>query len=116
MNTKEATKAYASNPEAFKEAQSQLQALLARSATDPEFRQKLLTDPRTTVSEFTGHAVPESYNIVFVENKGDATIVLPDPYTPDAELSDAELETVAGGIIPIVTALFCAFVAGATID
>ncbi len=36
-------------------------------------------------------------------------------YLP-AELSDAELETVAGGIIPIITALFCAFVAGAIND
>ena len=116
MNIKEASKAYASNPEVYQEAQSQLQALLARSATDMDFRKKLLTDPRTAVSEFTGHSVPESYNIVFVENKGDATIVLPDPYTPDAELSEAELETVAGGIIPIVTALFCAFVAGAIND
>jgi len=87
--------------------QERLQALLARSATDREFRQKLLTDPRAAISEATGRELPESYNVKFVENTADATVVLPDPVQPSAELADSELETVAGGLTPTVApALF----------
>ena len=43
--------------------------------------------------------IPASFNLVFVENKADATIVLPDPITTSGDLSDQELETVAGGMI-----------------
>jgi hypothetical protein len=81
---------------------AQMRAILARSATDPAFRQKLLTDPRAAVAEFSARPVsdiPASFNLVFVENKADATIVLPDPINTSGDLSDQELETVAGGMI-----------------
>jgi hypothetical protein len=84
-----------------------LQKVLARSATDPAFRQKLVTDARAALAEFTGAdpaQVPETYKIVFVENKAGATVVLPDPIDPAAELSGQDLETVSGGFTPALGA------------
>jgi hypothetical protein len=90
------------SPELVHEGEETLQALLARSATDWEFRSRLVADPRAAVAEFTGRAVSETFNVVFVENTVDATIVLPDPVDPAAELSEADLEAVAGGATPVV--------------
>jgi hypothetical protein len=112
MNVQELMK----DPAVVKQAQEQYQAMLTRSATDMEFRKKLLADPRAAVAEFTGKPAPADFNVVFIENKAGATVVLPDPVDPSAELSETELEAVAGGAGPalIAIALFCAFVAGAT--
>lgn len=106
MNIQEASRTYASNPELAHKADEVMRTLLARSATDGEFRQKLLNDPRSALAEHTGKEIPETVNLAFVENKADATIVLPDPINPEAELSEAELEAVAGGTLPfVVTAI-----------
>jgi len=98
--TLDIAQAYAANPELKARAEQEMSRLLARSATDLEFRGKLLSDPRQAIAEFTGKPVPESFNVRFVENKGGATVVLPDPVDPAAELSESELESVAGGITP----------------
>jgi hypothetical protein len=78
-------------------AQEQMEAILSRSATDGKFRQQLLTSPREALSEHFGREIPETVNIVFIENRADATIVLPDFVDLQAELSEADLEAVAGG-------------------
>ena len=72
-----------------------LTAVLTRSATDTEFRTRLLSDPRAAIEEATGRDVPADMDIRFVENDGFATIVLPD--FAGSELSDNQLEAVAGG-------------------
>jgi hypothetical protein len=93
------------NPEYMQQAEEAFQSMLARSATDMEFRQKLLTDPRAALAEFSGKDVSEltpTFNVRFIENKADATIVLPDPVDPAAELSESDLEAVAGGASPVV--------------
>ncbi|HYH82604.1 MAG TPA: NHLP leader peptide family RiPP precursor [Longimicrobium sp.] len=99
----EATQFYAANPAAQQADMAVLQSMLARSATDPAFRQQLLTDPRAAVSEFTGREVSESVNVVFIENQADATFVLPPAVAADAELSESELEAVAGGSELLIT-------------
>jgi hypothetical protein len=101
MSTEKAVDTDARNPAQAERANERIRAILARSATDLAFRQKLLTDPRAAIAEFAGRPVsdvPESFNLVFVENKAGATFVLPDPINPAAELSPEELESVAGGI------------------
>jgi hypothetical protein len=98
----EINEAARTSPELVHEGEETLQAILARSATDRDFRGRLLADPRTAVAELTGRGVNESFNVVFVENTADVTIVLPDPVDPAAELSEADLEAVAGGATPVV--------------
>ena len=100
MTSEQARRLANQNPEAVHEGQEQMQEILARSATDWEFRQKLLSNPRKAIADHTGQDlvdIPETIDLIFVENEADATIVLPDPVDSEAELSENELETVAGG-------------------
>ena len=111
MDLQTAAQTIAAHPQMAQEAQERWNAMLAHSATDYEFRRKLITNPRVAVSEFTGRKVPESFNVTFVENDADATIVLPDPIDPEAELSEHELTTVAGGVTTSSVCLTLATVA-----
>lgn len=104
----------AQDPAVQQAATQKLQELLARSATDPAFRQKLLAEPRAAIAEFTGQPVDESLDIVFIENQADATVVLPDFIDSEAELSEEELEAVAGGSIA-VTIITIGIAVGTTI-
>jgi len=68
-------------------------ALMTRRAVeDPDFRERLMEDPRSTIAEATGQDVPEDVEVVVVEN-GPKTfhIVLP---SPDLDLS--EMDVAAG--------------------
>ena len=104
MNTQAAVKRLQNDPQEAQYVNEQLQALLSRSATDMPFRKKLLDDPRGAMEEFSGKPAPTDVNLVFVENTADATIVLPDPVDASAELSESDLQSVAGGATPVVVA------------
>jgi hypothetical protein len=84
--------------------QERLNDLLARSASDLDFRGKLLANPRQAVSEFFGVELPASFSIAVVESKADETFILPDAIDPQAEISERELEAVAGGCTPLTIA------------
>ncbi len=108
MSTHTVADAFRNNTAVAQQTTEKYQALLSRSATDPSFRNQLLTNPRAALATFGDKSVadiPESVNIKFIENKVDATIVLPDFVDSTAELSDRDLETVAGGTDVIVTAI-----------
>jgi Nitrile hydratase, alpha chain len=75
--------------------------LVQRSMEDEEFRQRLLEDPKRTVEEALGSRLPEGVRVVAVEETQE-TIYLVLPFSSPSrgeggELSDRELETVAGG-------------------
>jgi hypothetical protein len=75
--------------------------LVERSLADDAFRQRLLDDPKVAVEAELGASLPEEVRVVAVEETAD-TIYLVLPFaSTDAqevgELSDRELETVAGG-------------------
>ena len=75
--------------------------LVQRSLEDDAFRQRLLEDPKAAVEQELGTRLPEEVRVVTVEESAD-TIYLVLPGTPMAgaeggELSDRELESVAGG-------------------
>jgi hypothetical protein len=75
--------------------------IVQRSIEDDAFRQQLLEDPKAAVEQELGSRLPEEVRIVTVEETAD-TIYLVLPSTPMAgaeggELSDQQLESVAGG-------------------
>jgi hypothetical protein len=75
--------------------------LVQRSMEDEEFRQRLLADPKAAVEqEMVGAQLPEGVEVRVVEETKDTIyLVLPSASPPGegVELSDQELEAVAGG-------------------
>jgi hypothetical protein len=74
--------------------------LVERSLADVAFRQRLLADPRAAVEEELGTRLPEGVRVVAVEETADTIyLVLPiaSPLGEGGELSERELEAVAGG-------------------
>ncbi|WP_405452895.1 NHLP leader peptide family RiPP precursor [Paenibacillus sp. HJGM_3] len=74
-----------------------LKTVFAKAATDKAFRALVLENPNEAVRQAAGVEIPPGMTVRFVENDGvDATLVLPD-FVGDSELSDEQLEAVAGG-------------------
>ena len=75
--------------------------LLQRSLEDDAFRQRLLEDPKAAVEQELGTRLPEDVRVVAVEETADTIyLVLPFRSTEGreaGELSDLDLEAVAGG-------------------
>lgn len=79
--------------------QDAFKKVMERAATDQNFRNLALSHPNEAVEQVSGRPVPPGVNLRFIDNAGaHYTIVLPDSKRGDAsELSDAQLEQVAGG-------------------
>jgi hypothetical protein len=76
------------------------QRLVQRSLEDDVFRQQLLADPRAIIERELGTQLPEEVTVVAVEESADTIyLVLPSasPLGAGGQLSDQELEAVAGG-------------------
>ena len=76
--------------------------LVNKSWADPEFKAELIRNPAATIEEITGRPVNTSSgkSIVVVDQSEPDVVYLNIPAKPDfenAELSDEELELVAGG-------------------
>lgn len=74
--------------------------ILTHAATDPVFRARLIADPEDAITEEIGFTPPTDYVVRFIEKPAgvDQLVVLPDLIQADAELSEEELEAVAGGV------------------
>ena len=90
-------------------------SVVQRSIEDEEFRQRLLDDSKGTLEQELGDRLAESTEVRVVEESAD-TIYLVLPSTSvvggeGGELSDQELEAVAGGLTswdePCMTAALC---------
>jgi hypothetical protein len=78
--------------------------LIEKSLQDEAFRQRLIEDPKGAVEQELGRRLPEGVRVEAVEETAD-TIYLVLPSTSMAgreavELSDPDLESVAGGYTP----------------
>ena len=81
------------------EIESTLEAIRKRSLIDPEFRELALSDSAAAISEVNSKPMPSGYQVRFVDNSGPVkSFLLPDPVVESEELSDVELEAVAGGV------------------
>jgi hypothetical protein len=80
----------------IQERQRAINQMLARSATDRTFRDLLLNDAHAAFREYNVEIAP-GLDVRFIENKADATIVLPDPIDNIEELSESELAQLNGG-------------------
>lgn len=88
--------------ELIRDDDSIFEEILKRSTTDRAFRDRLVAEPAAAIEEVIGvpmSTLPRPINVKFIEKDPglDAVVVLPDFLDPEGELSDAELEAVAGG-------------------
>ena len=76
-------------------------SLVQRSLQDEGFRQRLLADPKVAVEAELGARLPEGVRVVAVEETADTVFLVIPPSSQTeaqgAELSDRDLESVAGG-------------------
>jgi hypothetical protein len=76
-------------------------ALVRAALKDEAFRESLLANPKFAVERALGTTLPDRLKVVLLQETDDLMyIVLPKDF-PDqnANLSDAELETIAGGFL-----------------
>ena len=68
--------------------------VLAKAAEDGEFRSRLIADPKAAISAEIGAGIPDGFDVVVHEDSATTFhLVLP----PSPALTEADLETVAGG-------------------
>jgi hypothetical protein len=76
--------------------------IVQRSIEDEEFRQRLLDDPKGILEQELGSALPQGFEVRVVEESADTIyLVLPSASAlgdQGGELSEEELEAVAGGV------------------
>jgi hypothetical protein len=84
-------------------------ALIEKCWKDPEFKKAVINDPRTLLEQRTGRKLPPNLKIyIHEEDANTLHLTIPPSPTNVTELSEDELESVAGGteITLIYTAVF----------
>lgn len=72
-----------------------LKQIVDKSALDADFRQKLLTDPKSTISQELGITIPESMDIKIHESDMQTVhVALP----PDPNITEEQLEAISAGL------------------
>jgi hypothetical protein len=86
--------------------------VMAQAASDPVFRMRLMADPVATMKA-AGMAIPDGVMVKVVENT-DTLVHLVLPSVGTNELTDQELDAVAGGSVKTTTAV-CPVQKGSTV-
>ena len=72
-----------------------LKELVEKSSLDSDFRQRLISDPKTTISEELGVTIPESMTIKIHESDMQTVhLALP----PDPNMTEEQMEAVSAGL------------------
>ena len=73
--------------------------VLDRALTDPDFRRALVQSPHESLSDLYGVTIPESADLRVFEETDDShyVVIPPDMSALSEELTDEQLEAVAGG-------------------
>jgi hypothetical protein len=80
------------------EIKKAIEGVATKAAEDADFHAKAISNPSAAIEEVAGKAVPAGFKVRFLAQEGyDLTLTLPDPIAADGELSDEDLESVAGG-------------------
>jgi len=77
--------------------------LIARAWQDEAFKQRLLHDPKGTVREALGIELPDDLSLDFVADDDTNQYVVLPPEPRDTELTDEQLEQIAGGEVILVS-------------
>ncbi len=74
------------------------QGIIERATRDASFRQQLVSNPRAALESELGMTLPAGVQVQVLEESPSAYyLVLPQAESAGAELSDADLDAVAGG-------------------
>ena len=82
--------------------------VLHRAGVDPKFRELAIKDSTAAVAKVTSKPLPSDISLKFVDNSGRVkTIPLPNltSQVTQEDLSDAEIEMVAGGVMANTTSV-----------
>ena len=81
-------------------SRGELQDLVAKQAVkNPKYRAQLIKDPKMVLSKQLGQELPANLKVKAVEETADTYyVVIPHVPKEGAELGDADLEKVAGGL------------------
>jgi hypothetical protein len=80
------------------DVQKAVKKICEKAIADASFYAKAISDPNGAIKDVTGKEVPGTTKIRFVPLEGaDLAFVLPTPESCGGELSESDLESVAGG-------------------
>ena len=75
-----------------------IQDSIQRGKADTAFRSLALSNPRAAIEKVAGKPIPEGLKVKFFDGSGaHLNIILPESASEEGELTDTQLEQVAGG-------------------
>jgi hypothetical protein len=90
-------------------------AIIGRTMKDEAFRKEFLADPKATIEKYSGQKLPADVNVhAHLASPKNVHFVIPDKKAMEGELSEADLEKVAGGEF-FVTVAVLALVSGVVV-